>query len=117
MRFAAALFLVAACSIVEPVKVDVTCETTKEGLDCTVRQAAGKAEAEACWDFIITCANNAVVKSPHMCQKVKNGGSAKTSVTRDKLTNIENCGGDKPPTAKVENLTIDGKQPGSVTPH
>ncbi len=118
MRIAVALFLFVACDakITMPTKVDVNCETTKEGLDCTVKQTAGTTEAEACWDFIVTCANGAVVKAPRLCQKVKDGGTAKISTTKDKLEGIEKCGGEGGPTAKVENLTIDGKTPDFVTP-
>lgn len=119
MRFAAVVVLLAACEVKvsEPTKVDVNCETTKDGLDCTVKQTMGKAEAEACWDFIVTCGNGTQVKPPRLCAKVKDGGSTKLSTPRDKLAGIESCGGDQPPTAKVENLTIDGRTPDSITPH
>lgn len=117
MRFAL-LFLLVACEakITMPTKVDVNCETTKEGVDCTAKQTAGTSEVEACWDFLVTCANGEIVKAPHMCAKVKDGGMTKTLMTNDKLVNRDKCGGDGPPTGKVENFTIDGRTPDAVTP-
>ena len=117
MRFAL-LFLLAACEVkvTTPTKVDVSCETTKEGVTCDAKQSVGTSEAEACWDFIVSCANGATVKAPHMCAKVKDGGTTKVTMGNDKLVDRDKCGGDKPPTGKVENFTIDGKTPDSVTP-
>ena len=43
-------------------------------------------------------------------QKVKDGGSEKVSIPRSAIDNADSCGGDGPPTAKVANLTIDGKK-------
>lgn len=119
MRFALPfLLLLAACEVkvTTPTKVDVNCETTKEGVECEAKQSIGTSEVEACWDFIVTCANGELVKAPHMCAKVKDGGTAKAVMANDKLVNRDKCGGDKPPTGKVENFTIDGKTPDSVTP-
>lgn len=121
MRIAVALLLMTACegkiTVSEPTNVDVDCTTVAEGVECVVKQTLGTSEAEACWDLTFTCANGAIVKPPHLCQKVKDGGTAKLLTPRDKLDGIDKCGGDKPPTGKLENLTINGKTPDKVTPH
>lgn len=120
MRFALpVLLLLAACEVkvTTPTNVDVSCETTAEGVDCVVKHNAGSTETEVCWDVILTCANGEIVKAPHMCTKVAVGGTAKATRAKDKLENIDKCHGDKPPTLKAENLTFDGKAPDIVTPH
>lgn len=107
MRFVLAMVLLAGCS--EKVNVSVNCVTAADGVTCDVQQTAGKTEVETCWDFAVTCANGAVVKAPRTCAKVKDGGTTKATIPADKLTDREKCDGDKPPTAKITNLTIDGK--------
>lgn len=121
MRIAAALLFLVACeakvSVTEPTNVDVNCETTKEALVCTVKQTVGKSEATACWEFSMTCGNGTVIKAPKSCISVKDGGTGIHTIPRDKLENADKCGGDTPPVAKVENLTINGKTPDKTTPH
>ncbi len=111
MRIALLVFplaFVAGCS--EQVNVSVQCVTTAAAtVECTATQTQGKSEVEACWGFEITCANGAVVKAPATCVKVKDGATEKVTVTKDKLTGVDNCGGDKPPTGKLVNMTINGK--------
>jgi hypothetical protein len=105
---ALALVLLAGCS--EKVNVSINCVTTAApAVECDVKQTKGKTEVEACWDFSATCANGAVVKAARTCQKIKDGGSAKATIPADKLDGVDKCGGDEPPTAKVENMTLDGK--------
>lgn len=102
------LILLAACS--ENVKVHISCITTAEpSVECELKQTTGKSEVEVCWDFVATCDNGAVVKAERTCQKVKDGGTAKATIPADKLTGVDKCGGSKPPTAKVENMTLNGK--------
>lgn len=84
-------------------------------VECDVKQTLGKAEAEACRDFAVTCANGAEVTAERTCQKVKHGGAAETTIPTEKLRGIDKCGGDGPPTAKVTGLTINGK-PAEPTP-
>lgn len=104
-----ALVLLAACKG-EEVSVNVDCKTTAApAVECDVTQTKGKSEVEACWDFSVTCANGAVVKAARTCQKVKDGGTVKTTITADKLDGIDKCGGDGPPTGSMTNMTIDGK--------
>jgi hypothetical protein len=99
-----------ACSK-HKVGVRVDCEVpTTAAVECKVQQTQGKDEVEACWDFEVTCANGEVVGAPHTCAKVKDGGTEKVSINRDQLTNVDKCGGNGAPTAKVSNLTINGKQ-------
>lgn len=121
MRIAIVLLLLSACetklTVTEPTNVDVSCETTKTDLVCTVKQLVGTAEATACWEFSMTCGNGTVVKAPKGCISVKNGGTSIHTMPRDKLTNQDQCGGDTPPVAKVENLTINGKTPDTIKPH
>ena len=105
---AIALFLLTGCG--EKVAAHVDCVTTAApAVECEVKQTKGKSEVEVCWDFEATCANGAVVKAAHTCQKVKDGGSAKVTIAADKLEGIDKCGGDKPPQAAVKNMTIEGK--------
>jgi hypothetical protein len=94
----------------EDVSVHVDCITTAApAIECDVKQTKGKSEVEACWDSSVTCANGNVVKAQRWCQKVKDGATVKTTIPADKLTGIEGCGGDGAPTAKLENLTLNGK--------
>jgi hypothetical protein len=103
------LVLLAGCG--EKVNVSVDCITTAApAVECDVKQTKGKTEVEVCWDFSATCENGAVVKAARTCQKVKDGGTVKATITADKLDGIDKCGGTKPPTAKVDNLTLDGKK-------
>ena len=89
----------------------VDCQVpTRESVECEVKQTEGKKEIEVCWDFSIECANGAKLTAPNTCQKVKDGGSEKVSIPRSAIENADSCGGNGPPTAKVANLTIDGKK-------
>ena len=104
------LTLAAGCS--EKVNINVSCVTTAApAVECDVKQTEGKSEVEVCWDFAVTCGNGAVVKASRTCQKVKDGATVKTTIGADKLTGVENCAGDSPPTGKLENMTINGKAP------
>jgi hypothetical protein len=99
--------LLGGCS--EQVHVNVHCVTTAApAVECDVAQVKGKGEVEVCWDFTATCENGAVVKT-HGCQKVKDGGTEKTTIPADKLVGLDQCQGSKPPVAKVENITLNGK--------
>jgi hypothetical protein len=40
---------------------------------------------------------------------VKDGATAKVTIPADKLDGIDKCGGDKPPTGILTNMTINGK--------
>jgi hypothetical protein len=94
----------------EEVQVHIDCITTAApSIECTVQQTKGKSEVEACWDVSVTCANGAVVKAPHWCQKVADGGTVKTTIPGDQLTGIDGCAGNGPPTATLENMTLNGK--------
>jgi hypothetical protein len=89
----------------------VDCQVpTPASVECEVKQTAGKQEIEVCWDFSIECRNGAKLTAPNTCQKVKDGGTEKVSIPRSAIDNADSCGGDGPPTAKVANLTIDGKK-------
>jgi hypothetical protein len=110
-KYMPALFLLGlvACES-EEVAVHVDCiSTAAPAVECEVKQTKGKSEVEACWDFSVTCANGGVVKAPHWCQKVKGGATVKATIPGDKLTGMDTCGGDGKPTAKLENMTINGK--------
>jgi hypothetical protein len=111
MKYTAlALVLLVGCS--EHVNVSVDCVTTAApAVECDVKQTQGKTEVEVCWDFAATCDNGAVVKAARTCQKVKDGGTVKATIPGDKLDGLDKCGGSKPPTAKVDNLTLNGKPP------
>ena len=106
----AALFVISAlagCS--EEVNVHIDCKTTATTVECALEQTKGKTEAEACFDFIAACDNGVEVKAVKNCAKVKDGGKAQLTIPTEKLTNIDKCGGSKPPVARVENLTLNGK--------
>jgi hypothetical protein len=95
----------------EEVHVDVQCETTKTGVDCTLHQDKGKTEVETCWDFSVTCGNGAVVTAERSCGKVGNGATAKVQLPATKLHGLDKCEtkDGTPPKATMANLTIDGK--------
>jgi hypothetical protein len=100
--------LLAACG--EKVNVNVSCVTTADpAVECTLVQTKGKSLVKVCWDFTATCANGAVVTAPHICHTIKDGGTEKLTVHADSLTGIDKCAGSTPPTAKLSNMTIDGK--------
>lgn len=104
-----ALTLLVGCK--EEVFVTVNCVTTATpALECELKQTKGKSEVEVCWDFLATCENGAVVKT-HACDKVKDGGTTKTTIAADKLENLDKCKGKTPPQAKIENMTLNGKKP------
>lgn len=112
MKLAAALALLLFAGCGEKVNVSVNCITTAApAVECTVEQTKGKSEVEVCWDFKATCANGAVVTAERTCQRVKDGGTMKTTIPADKLDGVDKCAGDKPPVAVMDNMTIDGKKP------
>lgn len=103
-----ALAVIGGCS--EKVYVDVQCRTAEgPSVICDLTQTKGKSEVDVCWDFSATCENGAVVKAANTCGKVKDGGYATITIGPDKITGADTCGGSKPPTAKLENLTLNGK--------
>ena len=106
-----AFALLAGCKG-EEVLVHIDCiSTAAPAIECNVSQTKGKTEVEACWDVSITCGNGGVVKAPRTCQKVKDGGTVKATITGDKLTGFDQCqaGSGGAPTAKLENMTLNGK--------
>ncbi len=111
MKYSAfALLLFAGCKG-EKVSAHVDCITTAApAVECEVSQTKGKSEIDVCWDFAVTCANGAVVTAARTCQKVKDGGTAKVTIPADKLVGIDKCGGDKPPTGALSNMTINGEK-------
>jgi hypothetical protein len=103
-----ALLVLPGCG--EDVSAHVDCVTTAApAVECDVKQTKGKSEIEVCWDFTVTCANGAVVRAANTCQKVKDGGTAKVTIPADKLDGVDQCGGDRPPTGTLTNMTINGK--------
>lgn len=100
--------MLTACE--EQVSVHVECKTTATpSVECDVAQKMGKSEVEACWDFSVVCANGAEVKAERTCQKVKDGGTAKTTIPAEKLSGVDKCGGEGAPVGKMSGLTINGK--------
>lgn len=100
--------LLAGCG--EKVDVHVDCITTAApAVECTVHQVKGKQEVEVCWDFSATCENGAVVTAPNTCFKIKDGATEKVTITGDKLTGLDKCAGTRPPQAKLEHMTLNGK--------
>lgn len=94
----------------EKVYVDVQCRTVEgPSIICDLTQKEGKSEVDVCWDFSATCENGAVVKAANSCGKVKDGGTATVTIGADKITGVDKCAGTTPPTAKLENLTLNGK--------
>lgn len=91
----------------QEVASSVLCEI-KEGpnVECSVTQTKGTAEIEVCWNYKAECANKATLESPKMCAKVKDGGSATTSASKDKLTISGPCEGEAK--GAVTGLTING---------
>lgn len=99
--------LLAGCK--EKVHVNVNCATTAApAVECTLEQDQGKSEVEVCFDFSATCENGTLVKAPRTCGNVKDGGKITVTIPGDKLTDLDKCAGTKPPTAKVENLSLKG---------
>jgi hypothetical protein len=110
MRISIIVFALALAGCRENVRAQVNCVTTAApAVDCTVQQTQGKSEIDVCWDFAVTCANGTKVTAPRTCQKVKDGGTEKLTIPGDKLENVAQCAGDKPPVGAISNLTINGK--------
>lgn len=99
----------ASCTVEEEVRVAVDCTANaRDEVECAITQKVGKAEAEACWDFAVTCANGTIVKAPRTCQKVKQGGTEKLVIPKDRLRGLAECdGGAK---AEITNLTVNGQR-------
>ena len=110
MKLSLALFalgLLVGCK--EEVLVNINCVTTAApAVECELKQTKGKTQVDVCWDFVATCENGSVVKT-HACDKVKDGGTTKTTIPGEKLEGLDKCQGSKPPTAKIENMTLNGK--------
>ncbi len=101
-----AALAIAGCT--ERVHVTVNCETVQgPAVNCDVKQVEGKSEVEVCWDFSVTCKNGTTITPPRSCTKVKDGGTTRYVIEKDKLANAEKC--DSEPRAKVTNLTMNGK--------
>jgi hypothetical protein len=110
MKLALLVGLVAGCS--EAVHVTVNCKTTADpAVECELKQTAGKSEVDVCWDFQITCGNGAVVKAPHSCQKVKDGGTATAKIPGSALVGFDKCeaGPGGAPKPEISNITLNGK--------
>lgn len=90
------------------VKATVNCEV-KEGptVECVVAQTEGSSEAEVCWDFKVTCANNASLEAELTCAKVKEGGSTTVTTPTDKIKLVGKCEGERK--AGIGKMTINGK--------
>ena len=98
----------AGCSKDTTVTASVDCDV-KSGptLVCMVKQSDAKARHEVCFDFAVTCPNGASLAAPHTCASVNGSIPTERSLTADHLTITGDCAGEK--TAKVTNLTLDGK--------
>jgi hypothetical protein len=101
------MLVVIASAGCEKVESSVHCEI-KQGpnVECIVKQTKGKAEIEVCWNYKAECANKSTLSAPKMCAKVKDGGSATTTASGDKLTISGPCEGEV--TGAVTDLTING---------
>ena len=106
MKHAALLIGLLGCQ--EQVNATVNCEV-KQGpvVECVVAQAKGKSEVEVCWDFKVTCANNASLATETTCAKVKDGGSTTVTIPTEKIKLAGDCQGDKK--AGIGQMTINGK--------
>jgi hypothetical protein len=103
------VFAAGACK--EPVGAHVRCEVL-DGLAaaCTVKQTKGTAELDVCWDFKVTCHNEATYEPPRNCAKVKDGGSTIATTPKDKIV-LRGPNGecDTVKSAIVSNVTVNGE--------
>jgi hypothetical protein len=99
--------VVAACNR-EEVAALVNCEVTEgPAVECAAKQTKGRSAIEVCWDFSVTCANNATLEATHICQKLQDGGARNVVVPTEKLKMSGACDGEAK--GAVTNLTINGK--------
>jgi hypothetical protein len=108
MRSVVLVLLLAGCQ--EKVLAKVNCEVVQgqgPAVECTIVQAQGTTEVEVCWDFGVRCDSGATLEAARTCTKVKDGGTAKTTIAMDKLKITGACSGNRVGT--LTNLTIDGK--------
>jgi hypothetical protein len=84
-------------------KVQVACGPSTSGLECTVAHVEGGAEAEACWNVVLTCANGLRVAS-HACRTVQPKQSVKHYLGVGQFPNMERC--DRGVAYKVEDLEV-----------
>ncbi len=102
----ASLILITACKG-EEVAALVNCEVTAgPALECSIKQTKGRSEIDVCWDFSVTCANQATLEANHICQKLRDGAARNITVAADKLKITGRCEGEMK--AAVTNMTING---------
>lgn len=77
MRAIAFAILLIGCDQQEQVYVE--CNQTLVGAQCTVEHKAGDDPAEACWDFVIKCANGSGATAS-ACHRVDVGAKSSKSV-------------------------------------
>jgi hypothetical protein len=101
-----ALQVVAACT--HEVAALVDCEVT-EGpvVECAAKQTQGRSAIEVCWDFSVTCANQATLEAKRICQRLQDGGARNVMVPTARLKMSGACEGEAK--GAVTNMTINGK--------
>ncbi len=96
----------AAVACKQDVAANVVCKVVEgPNVECTVDRTKGSVEFEVCWDFKVTCQNNASLEA-HGCAKVGDKTVTHT-IPGDKLKISAEC--DTAKGAVVTNMTIDGK--------
>lgn len=99
---------IAATGCKQEVAASVQCKVVEgPAAECTVTQTKGDAEFEVCWDFKVTCQNNATLQAAKTCAKVGDGGTTMATTPKDKIAISGPC--DTVKDAVVTNMTINGE--------
>ncbi len=91
----------------QEVAASVVCKVAEGPIaECSITQTKGSAEFEVCWDFKVTCQNNATLEAAKTCAKVGDGKTVSATTPTDKIKISGPC--DTVKTAVVNNMTING---------
>jgi hypothetical protein len=103
-----ATLVLASAACKQEVAASVVCKALDgPSAECTVTQTKGTAEFETCWEFKITCENNATLEAAKTCATVKDGNTVTAKTPPEKMKMTGTC--DKVKTAVVGNMTINGE--------
>lgn len=91
------------------VEADVVCRATQVGMGCEVSRISGTADATACWDVTLRCADSSS-STAHACNPVPQheAGASLRGITWEEFPRFAECG--IPSAISVENVIIDVKR-------
>jgi hypothetical protein len=85
-------------------EIGVNCNVVGDEIVCKASHNSGGADAEACWDIRVTCANGQQPLA-HACTEVEPGKNAEVTLREQDFTNLADC--DQVASSELANLKID----------